>query len=65
MPDRGTSPIAGASALTFIAVDTRTPYVAQYDGADGDKTAHYLLRWVSTTAGKGPWNEAASAMIGA
>ncbi len=39
--------------LTFLAVDTRTPYTADFDGADGGKTAHYVLRWVSTTAEKG------------
>lgn len=53
------------AALTFLALDTRTPYVAQYDGADGGKTAHYLLRWVSPTGEKGPWSEMASATIGA
>ncbi len=58
-------PPADPAVLTFLAVDTRTPYVAQYDGADGGKSAHYLLRWVSTTGEKGPWSETASATIGA
>jgi hypothetical protein len=32
-------------------------------GADAGKTAHYMLRWVSTTAENGPCSETASATI--
>ncbi len=53
------------SALTFLGVDTRTPYLASFDGADAGKTAYYMLRWVSTTGEKGPWSETATATIGA
>lgn len=56
---------ADPSELTFLAVDTRTPYVAEFDGADGGKLAHYMLRWVNTTGEHGPWSETASATIGA
>ena len=45
--------------------DTRTPYVAAFDGADGNKGAHYMLRWESTRAEPGPWSLTASATIGA
>lgn len=55
----------GPGALTFLSVDTRTPYVAGYSGADGGQTAHYRLRWVSTTGEKGPWSEIAYANFGA
>jgi hypothetical protein len=51
--------------LTFLATDTRTPYVAAFDGADGNKVAHYMLRWESTRGEPGPWSETASATIGA
>ncbi len=53
------------SELRFLSVDTRTPYVVDYPGEDGDKTAHYMLRWVATTGEKGPRSETASATIGA
>ena len=53
------------SELTFLAVDTRTPYVADFDGADVNKVAHYMLRWESTRGETGPWSETASATIGA
>jgi hypothetical protein len=47
-------PPADPDELTFLAVDTRTPYTTDFDGADADKTAHYMLRWVSMTGEKGP-----------
>ncbi len=53
------------SELTFIAIDTRTPYTLDFEGADGGKTAHYMLRWESTRAEPGPWSETASATVGA
>ncbi|HUT94828.1 MAG TPA: hypothetical protein VMY37_35550 [Thermoguttaceae bacterium] len=53
------------SELDFLAVDSRTPYTTDFDGADGGKTAHYMLRWVNTRGEKGPWSETASATIGA
>ena len=53
------------SELTFLATDTRTPYLAEFDGADAKKVAHYMLRWESTRGETGPWSETASATIGA
>jgi len=47
-------PPTGASELSFLLVDTRTPYVVDYQGQDGGETAHYMLRWVATTGEKGP-----------
>jgi len=61
----GDPPPADPKELTFLAVDTRTPYTTDFDGADAGKTAHYMLRWVSTTGEKGPWSETASATVGA
>ncbi len=53
------------SELTFLAIDTRTPYVTDFDGADANKVAHYMLRWENTRGEPGPWSETASATIGA
>ena len=53
------------SELSFLWVDTRTPYLVDYPGENGGKTAHYMLRCVATTGEKGPWSETASATIGA
>ena len=51
-------------ALTFVALDTRTPYTLDFEGTDGGKNAHYMLRWVNTKGEKGPWSETASATVG-
>ena len=47
----------------FLTLDSATPYVAQYSGSDGGKTAHYLLRWRMTDGSVGPWSETVSATI--
>ncbi len=61
----GDPPPIGPSQVNFLALDTRTPYVATYAGAVANKVAHYMLRWVNTRGEKGPWSETASATIGA
>ena len=53
------------SELTSLATDTRTPYVAAFDGADANNVARYMLRWESTRGETGRWSETASATIGA
>lgn len=50
--------------LHFIAMDTATPYVKVYDGADANKSAHYMLRWVNRKGETGPWSQTVSATIG-
>lgn len=54
---------ADPDELSFVAMDTASPYITEYDGANGGKTAHYMLRWVSTSGEKGPWSETVSATI--
>ena len=61
----GAPPPVDPSELTFLAVDTRTPYTTDFDGSDGGKQAHYMLRWVNTRGETGPWSETATATIGA
>ena len=59
----GTTPPASASELHYLATDTRTPYIAQFDAADAGKTAYYWLRWENTKGETGPWSAVASATI--
>jgi len=54
---------ADPDELSFVAMDTASPYIVEYEGADGGKTAHYMLRWVKTGGEKGPWSETISATI--
>jgi len=52
-----------ADELSFLSMDTASPYIVEYDGKDGGKTAHYMLRWVKSNGEKGPWSETISATI--
>ena len=58
----GTAP-TDPSELSYLAMDTRSPYVAEYDGADAGKIAHYMLRWVNTRGERGPWSQTVSGTI--
>lgn len=59
----GNAPPADPTELGYLATDTRTPYVAEFDGADAGKTAYYMLRWVSTRGETGPWSQTVSGTI--
>jgi len=60
----GDAPPTDPSQCGFLALDTRTPYTADYPGTDANKVAYYMLRWVKTRGEKGPWSETVSATIG-
>ena len=51
--------------LTFPRTDTRTPYLAKFDGPDANKVAHYMLHRKPARDETGPGGETASATIGA
>jgi len=59
----GDPPPTGGDDLSFVAMDTASPYIVEYDGADGGKMAHYMLRWINSGGEKGPWSETISATI--
>ena len=61
----GQPPPTNPADLSFVALDTKTPYTLDFDGADGGKNAHYLLRWVNRTGQKGLRSETATVTIGA
>jgi hypothetical protein len=56
-------PPTDAGQLSYLATDTRTPYTVEFDGSQGGKIAHYMLRWVSTRSETGPWSQTVSATI--
>ncbi len=62
-PRTGPPPV-DPGELTFLAVDTRAPYTRDYDGPQGNKPAHYMLRWVNSRGEVGPWSATAMATIG-
>ena len=54
---------ADISEMRYLATDTRTPYLAQFTGAQAGQTVTYWLRWVNTRGEKGPWSEPVTATI--
>ena len=61
----GGAPPADDSEVTYLAMDTRSPYLAEYDANESGQIAHYILRWINTRSERGPWSETVSATIGA
>ena len=57
------APPADPSELKYLATDTRTPYVVDFEGAQGGKPAYYMMRWVSKRGETGPWSQTVSATI--
>jgi hypothetical protein len=53
------------SELDFLALDTASPYLAQYGLKQGGLVAHYMARWVYRDGSKGPWSETVAATVGA
>jgi hypothetical protein len=51
------------SQLAYLGTATRSPFLAQFTGAQAGQTAFYWLRWVNTRNEKGPWSELLSATI--
>jgi uncharacterized protein YunC (DUF1805 family) len=56
-------PPTDVSQCTYLALDSATPYVAEYDGADAGKMAHYMIRWRMSDGSTGAWGETISATI--
>ena len=50
---------------TYYDMATKSPFPVAFDGADGNKPAHYMLRWVSSGGEKGAWSEVETATIAA
>jgi len=57
------APPVDETEVTYVASDTRTPYIVHYDGADAGKMVHYMLRWINTRNEHGPWSETISTTV--
>lgn len=49
--------------LTFLAVDTKSPFTVEYRGDQRGQTVWYWLRWINTRGDRGPWSAPVSAVI--
>jgi hypothetical protein len=58
----GTAP-TDPDTMPFLASETRTPYRANYEGAEVGQTVYFALRWVNTRGKMGPWSQVYSAIV--
>lgn len=56
-------PPGNETECVFLALDTATPYVAEYPPEHAGKTAHYLLRWLMKDGSRTACGETISATI--
>lgn len=58
----GTAPLSLAEC-EFVAMDTKTPYIAEYGSAQGGVLVHYIARWVNRNGEAGPISDVVSATV--
>ena len=59
----GGPPPVDLSECEFVALDNRTPKTVEFEGADANKTVHFLGRWQNSRGEKGPLSETVSATV--
>lgn len=59
----GATPPADPEDFDFAALDTRTPYLFEFDPAQAGQMAHWVMRWVNTRNQPGPWSDVVSAVV--
>lgn len=59
----GGTPPTDLDDCSFLATDTRTPYTANFDGAQSNQTAHFIGVWVNSKAERGPLSQTVSATV--
>ncbi|HEY4787624.1 MAG TPA: hypothetical protein VIH57_16315 [Bacteroidales bacterium] len=51
------------SEYTFLATETKSPYLLTFKMPDAGKMVYYMLRWVNTRGKPGPWSKVISAIV--
>ncbi|MBC8096333.1 MAG: hypothetical protein H7Y43_11015 [Akkermansiaceae bacterium] len=51
------------NAMAFLAIETRTPYRADFEAGDVGKTVYFAFRWLNTKGQPGPWSQIYSAVV--
>lgn len=57
------APPTDAKECVFAALDTATPYILEFNGADAGKMIHYMLRWQLKNGTYSAWSETISATV--
>jgi hypothetical protein len=58
----GTAPV-NPNAMAFLAIETRTPYRADFEAGDVGKTVYFAFRWLNTKGQPGPWSQIYNAVV--
>ena len=56
-------PITNYDELSFMATDTKSPYIHRFPVDKAGKTVHYWLRWENTRGEVGPWSTVVTATV--
>lgn len=59
----GGAPPADFKECVFRGLDTKTPYVWEFEAEDVGKMVHYMLRWRFRDESTSPWSETVSATV--
>ena len=43
--------------MAFLAIETRSPYRADFEAPDAGKTVYFAFRWLNTKGQPGPWSQ--------
>jgi hypothetical protein len=57
------APPADEKECDFLSLNTQTPYVAEFEGDQAGKIAHYLMRWRTKDGSSSAWGDTVSATI--
>lgn len=49
--------------FTFVAIDTKTPQIWEFDPSEAGQMAHWVARWINTRGEPGPWSDVVSATV--
>jgi hypothetical protein len=54
----------GDNDFSYVATDTKNPYIVNFTTADVGKMVYYRFRWVNKRGQPGPWSSIESAVVG-
>lgn len=52
----GPAPV-NPETMAFLAIETRSPYRADFEAPDAGKTIYFAFRWLNTKGQPGPWSQ--------
>ena len=59
----GGAPPTDEKECVFVTLDTATPYLNEFNGADAGKMVHYMMRWILKDGTRSAWSETISATV--